>query len=103
MSTAWSHVLNCKLYKVLAMKIDDLRSTVVGAKDIDGLHLENKQLRSMLSVSKDLTEALAELAKAKELLAKLGASDYADTKGSAETRRLVYIRDGYLYGRLRLN
>ncbi|KAL2479154.1 hypothetical protein Fot_48168 [Forsythia ovata] len=36
-NTAWSHVLNCELYKVLAMKIDELRSTAMGAKDIDEL------------------------------------------------------------------
>ncbi|KAL2508366.1 hypothetical protein Fot_32095 [Forsythia ovata] len=33
---------------------------------------------------KELTEALAKLSKAKELLAKLGASSYTDPKGSAE-------------------
>ncbi|KAL2487980.1 hypothetical protein Fot_41272 [Forsythia ovata] len=30
MYTFQSHVLNCKLYKVLAMKVDELRSTVGG-------------------------------------------------------------------------
>ncbi|KAL2493657.1 hypothetical protein Fot_37414 [Forsythia ovata] len=34
---------------------------------------------------KQLAETLVELSKAKELLAKLGASDYTDPKGSAET------------------
>ncbi|KAL2501479.1 hypothetical protein Fot_35327 [Forsythia ovata] len=34
---------------------------------------------------KELTRALAELSKAKELLAKLGVSGYADSEGSAET------------------
>ncbi|KAL2489455.1 hypothetical protein Fot_42747 [Forsythia ovata] len=44
MNIARSHVLNCKLYKVFAMKVDELRSKVVGAKDIDALHSENKAL-----------------------------------------------------------
>ncbi|KAL2538655.1 hypothetical protein Fot_20046 [Forsythia ovata] len=32
MYTSWSHVLNCELYKVLAMKVDELRSTVGGMR-----------------------------------------------------------------------
>ncbi|KAL2501512.1 hypothetical protein Fot_35360 [Forsythia ovata] len=119
-----SHVLNCELYKVLGMKIDELRSIVVEAEDIDELHSKNKIFHSRLvvfeddraqteykikkaetiqrfaikaqkqaelelKVSKDmahakhkeLTKALAELSKAKELLAKLGVSGYADPKG----------------------
>ncbi|KAL2515646.1 hypothetical protein Fot_29617 [Forsythia ovata] len=32
MYTSQSHVLNCELYKVLAMKVDELRSTVGGMK-----------------------------------------------------------------------
>ncbi|KAL2553532.1 Uncharacterized protein Fot_07151 [Forsythia ovata] len=35
MYTSQYHVLNCELYKVLTMKIDELHSTVVGAEDID--------------------------------------------------------------------
>ncbi|KAL2488771.1 hypothetical protein Fot_42063 [Forsythia ovata] len=127
MSTAHSHVLDCELYKVLGMKIDKLRSTVVGADDIEALRSKQKILNSRLAVSEDaraqaefkiiksetiqrlsfsarkqdelklkvckdmaytkhkqLAEALAELAKAKELLAKLGISSYANSKGSAE-------------------
>ncbi|KAL2509021.1 hypothetical protein Fot_32668 [Forsythia ovata] len=50
MYTSQSHVLNCKLYKVLAIKIDELHSTVVGAEDIDELHLKNKIFHSSLAV-----------------------------------------------------
>ncbi|KAL2529227.1 hypothetical protein Fot_21828 [Forsythia ovata] len=53
MNTIRSHLLNCKLYKVLAMKVDELRSTVVGAEDIVALCLENQTLRSELAVSED--------------------------------------------------
>ncbi|KAL2520754.1 hypothetical protein Fot_24677 [Forsythia ovata] len=127
MSTSRSHILNCELYKMLGMKIDELRSTVVGAQDIEELRSENKILYSRLAIFEDarahakfkiiksktiqrlsvsaqkqaelklkvyeymaytkhkqLAEALAKLAKAKELLAKLGASNYADPKGSME-------------------
>ncbi|KAL2509046.1 hypothetical protein Fot_32693 [Forsythia ovata] len=127
MSTARSHVLNCELYKVLAMKIDELCSTAKGSKNIDELHSENKILHLRLVVledaraqaefkiiksetiqrlsvnaqkqdelklkvcedmayakHKELIEALVELSKAKELLAKLGTSSYTDPKGSAE-------------------
>ncbi|KAL2494147.1 hypothetical protein Fot_37904 [Forsythia ovata] len=123
MYTCWSHVLNCKLYKVLVMKVDELHLTVEGVEDIDELRSKNKILRSRLAVlddartnaeykismaetiqklsvnarkqvelklkvcedmahakHKELTEALTELSKAKELLAKLGVSGYADPK-----------------------
>ncbi|KAL2501629.1 hypothetical protein Fot_35477 [Forsythia ovata] len=115
MYTSRSHVLNCELYKVLAMKVDELHSTVMRGEDIDALRLENKDLREQLAFSKDararaiyditkagtiqkacvraqrtaesqlgacqnmihakdkkLTDALAELSKAKGLLADLG-------------------------------
>ncbi|KAL2517170.1 hypothetical protein Adt_13417 [Abeliophyllum distichum] len=49
MNTARSHVLNCKLYKVVAMKVDQLCSKVVGAEDIDALCLENKTLCARLA------------------------------------------------------
>ncbi|KAL2548460.1 hypothetical protein Fot_09990 [Forsythia ovata] len=44
MNTARSHVLNCELYKVLAMKVDKQRSTVVGTENIDVMRLENQTL-----------------------------------------------------------
>ncbi|KAL2538191.1 hypothetical protein Fot_19582 [Forsythia ovata] len=54
MNTTRSHVLNCELYKIFAMKIDELHSKVEGAKDIDALHLENKALRAQLLVIEDV-------------------------------------------------
>ncbi|KAL2529772.1 hypothetical protein Fot_22373 [Forsythia ovata] len=50
MNTAQSHVLNCEFYKVLAMKVDELCSMVVGVEDIDALRLENQTLLSKLEV-----------------------------------------------------
>ncbi|KAL2474089.1 hypothetical protein Fot_49825 [Forsythia ovata] len=115
MYTSRSHVLNCELYKVLAIKVDELRSTVGRDEDVDALHAENKDLQEQLVFSEDararvtyditkaktiqracvdaqkkvesqlkscqnmihakdkeLTEALSELLKAQDLLAKLG-------------------------------
>ncbi|KAL2529367.1 hypothetical protein Fot_21968 [Forsythia ovata] len=53
---------------------------------------DNEDLSEMIRIaemttalSHELMEALAELSKAKTLLAKLGASGYTDPKGSAET------------------
>ncbi|KAL2544549.1 hypothetical protein Fot_13782 [Forsythia ovata] len=128
MNTTRSHILNCEVYKVLAMKVDEQRSTVVGVEDIDAMHLENQTLRSKLAASEDaralatynvtksrtiqracaqaqrkaesqlrtcqnmvhtkdkeLTEALAELSKARDLLASLGIPGYADPKDLAGT------------------
>ncbi|KAL2488770.1 hypothetical protein Fot_42062 [Forsythia ovata] len=53
MSTAQSHVHNCELYKVLGMKIDELRSTVMGAEDIKALRSEKKILHSRFTISED--------------------------------------------------
>ncbi|KAL2548936.1 hypothetical protein Fot_10466 [Forsythia ovata] len=128
MNIARSHVHNCELYMIFAMKIDKLHSKVVGTEDIDALRLENKTLFVQLVVTKDesalaiyditksgtlqrmcvqaqkkaesqlrvcqnmvhakdkeLTVALAELSKAKDLLANLGVPDYADPKDPTGT------------------
>ncbi|KAL2456897.1 hypothetical protein Fot_56620 [Forsythia ovata] len=53
MNTTRSHVLNCKLYKVLVMKVDEQRSTVVGAEDIDEMRLENQTLQLELTAFED--------------------------------------------------
>ncbi|KAL2494046.1 hypothetical protein Fot_37803 [Forsythia ovata] len=53
MYTSRSHVLNYELYKVLAMKIGELHSTVVSAKDINKLRSENKIFHLRLAVSED--------------------------------------------------
>ncbi|KAL2515060.1 hypothetical protein Fot_29031 [Forsythia ovata] len=45
MYTSQSHVLNYELYKVLTMKVDELRSTVGGDEDVNALRSENKDLR----------------------------------------------------------
>ncbi|KAL2520058.1 hypothetical protein Fot_23981 [Forsythia ovata] len=121
MYTSCSHVLNCELYKMLEMKVDELHSAIGEDEDVEAMRAENKHLRARLVFSEDartratydvtkaqtiqkacvdarkkvesqlkscqsmiyvkdkeLTEALSELAKAKGLLAKLGAPGYAE-------------------------
>ncbi|KAL2488345.1 hypothetical protein Fot_41637 [Forsythia ovata] len=59
MYTSRSHVLNCELYKVQAMEVDELHSTVENAEDIDALRSENKGhpcvacIRVQLAVTED--------------------------------------------------
>ncbi|KAL2472753.1 hypothetical protein Fot_48489 [Forsythia ovata] len=53
MSTARSHILNSELYKVLAMKVDELRLAATNSKDIDELHSDNKIIHSRLAFSED--------------------------------------------------
>ncbi|KAL2514525.1 hypothetical protein Fot_28496 [Forsythia ovata] len=66
MYTSRSHILNCELYKVLAMKVDELRSTVEGDEDVDTLCLENKDLWKQLAFSKDTrARAIYDITKAK--------------------------------------
>ncbi|KAL2514924.1 hypothetical protein Fot_28895 [Forsythia ovata] len=68
MYTSRSHVLNCELYKVLAMKFDELRSTVGRDEDVDALRLENKDLREQLSFSEDArARAIYDITKAKRI------------------------------------
>ncbi|KAL2494113.1 hypothetical protein Fot_37870 [Forsythia ovata] len=49
MYTSRSHVLNCELYKVLAMKVDELRSMVERGENIGALRSENKNLHVELA------------------------------------------------------
>ncbi|KAL2508208.1 hypothetical protein Fot_31855 [Forsythia ovata] len=44
MYTSRSHVLNCELYKVLEMKVDELRSVIGGNEDVEALRAKNKDL-----------------------------------------------------------
>ncbi|KAL2558903.1 hypothetical protein Fot_03642 [Forsythia ovata] len=53
MNTVLSHILNCELYKVFAMKVDKLCLTVVGVEDIDALRSKNKALRARLPIVED--------------------------------------------------
>ncbi|KAL2515443.1 R3H domain-containing protein 4 [Forsythia ovata] len=108
MYTSQGHVLNCVLYKVLAMKVDEMRSTVGRDDNADTLHAKARaiyditkaktiqracvqaqkkaesQLRSCQNIihakDKELTKALSELSKAQGLLSKLGVPSYAYPK-----------------------
>ncbi|KAL2501236.1 hypothetical protein Fot_35084 [Forsythia ovata] len=68
MYTSRSHVLNCELYKVLAMKIDELRTTIGGDEDVNALRSENKDLRERLAFSEDeRARAIYDITKAKKI------------------------------------
>ncbi|KAL2489130.1 SPRY domain-containing protein [Forsythia ovata] len=68
MYTYRSHVLNCELYKVLAMKVDELRSTVRGDEDVNALRSENKYLGERLAISEDVrARAIYDVTKAKRI------------------------------------
>ncbi|KAL2521068.1 hypothetical protein Fot_24991 [Forsythia ovata] len=53
MNIVQSHVLHCELYKVLAIKVDEQRSTIVGVEDINAMRLENQTLRLELTDFED--------------------------------------------------
>ncbi|KAL2508551.1 Uncharacterized protein Fot_32198 [Forsythia ovata] len=55
-NTAQSHVLNCELYKVFAMKVNELCLTIVGAEDINALRSENNSLCARLAIVEDARE-----------------------------------------------
>ncbi|KAL2529090.1 hypothetical protein Fot_21691 [Forsythia ovata] len=50
MCTSCSHVLNCELYKVLEMKVDELRSII---EDVEAMRAENKDLWARLAFYED--------------------------------------------------
>ncbi|KAL2478967.1 hypothetical protein Fot_47981 [Forsythia ovata] len=53
MYTFRSHVLNCELYKLLEMKIDELYSVIGDDVDVEAMRAENKHLRARLAFSED--------------------------------------------------
>ncbi|KAL2557620.1 Ethanolamine-phosphate cytidylyltransferase [Forsythia ovata] len=68
MYTSQSYVLNCELYKVLAMKVGELHSMVGRDEYVDVLRLENKNLREQLAFSKDArARAIYDITKAKTI------------------------------------
>ncbi|KAL2559294.1 hypothetical protein Fot_04033 [Forsythia ovata] len=68
MYTSQSYVLNFELYKVLVMKVDELRSTVGRDEDVDVLCLENRDLREQLAFSEDArARAIYDITKAKTI------------------------------------
>ncbi|KAL2514949.1 hypothetical protein Fot_28920 [Forsythia ovata] len=68
MYTSRSHVFNCELYKVLAMKVDELRSTVGGDEDVNTKRSENKDLRERLAIFKDVrVRAIYDVTKANKI------------------------------------
>ncbi|KAL2501016.1 hypothetical protein Fot_34864 [Forsythia ovata] len=68
MYTSQSHVLNCELYKVLAMKVDELRSTIGRYEDVNVLRSKNNDLRERLAFSEDArARAIYDVTKAKRI------------------------------------
>ncbi|KAL2494310.1 hypothetical protein Fot_38067 [Forsythia ovata] len=53
MYTSRSHVLNCELYKMLEMKVDELHSAIGEDEDAEAMCAENKHLRARLTFSED--------------------------------------------------
>ncbi|KAL2514728.1 hypothetical protein Fot_28699 [Forsythia ovata] len=49
MYTFCSHVLNCELYKMLEMKVDELHSAIEADEDVEAMRAENKHLRARLA------------------------------------------------------
>ncbi|KAL2500483.1 hypothetical protein Fot_34331 [Forsythia ovata] len=68
MYTSWSHVLSCELYKVLAIKVDKLRSVVGRDEEVNALRSENKDLRERLAFFEDArARAIYDITKAKRI------------------------------------
>ncbi|KAL2509159.1 hypothetical protein Fot_32806 [Forsythia ovata] len=53
MYTSCSHVLNCELYKMLEMKVDELHYVIGEDEDVEAMRAENKHLRARLAFSED--------------------------------------------------
>ncbi|KAL2488102.1 hypothetical protein Fot_41394 [Forsythia ovata] len=46
MYTSRSHVLNCELYKMLEMKVDEIHSVIGEDEDAEAMRAKNKRLRA---------------------------------------------------------
>ncbi|KAL2494172.1 hypothetical protein Fot_37929 [Forsythia ovata] len=65
MYTSRSHVLNCELYKMLEMKVDEIHSVIREDEDVEAMRAENKHLRARLAFSEDArTRATYDVTKA---------------------------------------
>ncbi|KAL2549729.1 hypothetical protein Fot_11259 [Forsythia ovata] len=53
MYTSRSHVLNCELYKILEMKVDEIHSVLGEDEDAEAMRAEIKRLRARLAFSED--------------------------------------------------
>ncbi|KAL2514011.1 hypothetical protein Fot_27982 [Forsythia ovata] len=53
MYTSRSHVLNCDLYKMLEMKVNEIQSTLGEDKNAEAMRAEIKRLRARLTFSED--------------------------------------------------
>ncbi|KAL2559782.1 hypothetical protein Fot_04521 [Forsythia ovata] len=68
MYTFRSHVLNCELYKILEMKVDEIHSVIREDEDVEALRAENKRLRARLAFSEDAqTRAMYDVTKAQTI------------------------------------
>ncbi|KAL2494966.1 hypothetical protein Fot_38723 [Forsythia ovata] len=68
MYTSRSHVLNCELYKMLEMKIDEIHSVLGEDEDAEVMRAEIKRLRARLAFSEDArTHATYDVTKAQTI------------------------------------
>ncbi|KAL2515389.1 hypothetical protein Fot_29360 [Forsythia ovata] len=68
MYTSRSHVLNCELYKMLEMKVDEMHSVIREDEDVEAMRVENKHLRARLAFAEDTrTRAMYDVTKAQTI------------------------------------
>ncbi|KAL2501517.1 hypothetical protein Fot_35365 [Forsythia ovata] len=68
MYTSRSHVLNCELYKMLEMKVDEIHSALGEDEDAEAMRVEIKRLRARLAFSEDArTRATYDVTKAQTI------------------------------------
>ncbi|KAL2545542.1 hypothetical protein Fot_14775 [Forsythia ovata] len=68
MYTSRSHVLNCELYKILEMKVDEIHSVIGEDEDAEAMRAEIKRLRVRLAFSEDVrTRAMYDVTKAQTI------------------------------------
>ncbi|KAL2550481.1 hypothetical protein Fot_12011 [Forsythia ovata] len=63
-----SHVLNCELYKMLEIKVDEIHSVIGEDEDVEAMRAENKHLRARHAFSEDArTRATYDVTKAQTI------------------------------------
>ncbi|KAL2501443.1 hypothetical protein Fot_35291 [Forsythia ovata] len=68
MYTSCSHVLNCELYKILEMKVDELHLVIGEDGDVEAMHAENKDLQARIVFFEDArARAMYDITKARTI------------------------------------
>ncbi|KAL2557667.1 Uncharacterized protein Fot_02406 [Forsythia ovata] len=94
MYTFRSHVLNCELYKMQKMKVDEIHSALSEDEDVEAMRAEIKRLRAQLAFSEDAqTRATYDVTKACIVAQKKAESQLKSCQNMIQAKDRELIED----------